>query len=217
MFDLLKKNVFVLPITRDLTSFEQATPTFKKTNLHKKILLFVGSFTPSKGISLLQTILPSLLKHHPDAFFIGIGKGPMLQDLKHSLSSFKDQILFTGKISHDHVASFMQSADIVLFPSLWEEPLSGVLFEAMACKKTLVASDRGGNKEVLVHKTTGFLLDPLQPQICEQTLETLLKNKQLRLRIGKQAYRFWKKTYSSDAIISQLEEIYHYAIKNNKR
>ncbi|HLX88703.1 MAG TPA: glycosyltransferase family 4 protein, partial [Acidimicrobiales bacterium] len=57
------------------------------------------------------------------------------------------------------VVPLLQSADVAVVPSLWPEPLSRALMEPLACGIPVVATDAGGNPEIL----NGWLADYLVP------------------------------------------------------
>ena len=74
---------------------------------------------------------------------------------------FKDKIIFTGK--QKHVESIINIFDIGVLCSCYGEGISNTIMEYMALGKPVIATDCGGNKEIVVHNVTGFLIEPKNP------------------------------------------------------
>src|SRR5690606_31163365 len=60
----------------------------------------------------------------------------------------KVPIITTDFVSPEDVHKWFWVADIFVCPSLWQEPLARVLYEAMAAGLPIVTTNRGGNPEV---------------------------------------------------------------------
>lgn len=67
------------------------------------------------------------------------------------------QILFTGK--RDDVADLLITADVFVSSSV-AEGISNAILEAMACARPVIATEVGGNPELVVHEQTGLLVSP---------------------------------------------------------
>ena len=88
------------------------------------------------------------------------GTGPYLPTLQQLAASLKlDNVLFIGKIPYAQMPEQYARCDLVVFPSLWPEPLGRVPLEAIAAGKPVIASRTGGIPEI-VTKKTGVLVPP---------------------------------------------------------
>ena len=71
-----------------------------------------------------------------------------------------------GEITVDEKADLLARAGAVLFPIQWPEPFGLVMTEAMASGTPVIAFAKGAAPEVIVHGTTGFLVETLD-EMCE--------------------------------------------------
>jgi glycosyltransferase involved in cell wall biosynthesis len=86
----------------------------------------------------------------------------------------------------DDLESVFGSLDVLLVPS-WEEPFGRVVAEAMAAGVPVVATSRGGPRELIDHSRTGFLVEPRRPAAWVQPVLGLLRDPALRSRVTAQA------------------------------
>jgi glycosyltransferase involved in cell wall biosynthesis len=67
-------------------------------------------------------------------------------------------------------ATFYDSVDVTVVPSLWHEPLARVIFESFAHGVPVLASSRGGSPELVVPGRTGWLFDPSEEGALERAM-----------------------------------------------
>jgi glycosyltransferase involved in cell wall biosynthesis len=118
------------------------------------VILVVAHLIPEKGVDVAIRALKEL----PDRVVLWvIGDGPerlALQRAAESLGVHK-RTLFCGL--QTDVSPFMQSADCLVCPSLWQEAAGLVILEAMACGLPVIGSSVGGIPEFITPDHTGFL------------------------------------------------------------
>lgn len=129
----------------------------------EKIVLYVGRFVREKGIHVLLNAASSILAEEPKAKFVIVGGGQR-DNLERFVRWFglSDRVLFTGFMKGRALHELYRCADVAVFPSLYE-PFGIVALEGMAAGCSVVASDAGGLKEVVLHDQTGtssFAGDP---------------------------------------------------------
>ena len=98
-------------------------------------------------------------------------------------------------------------SDIIIMPTNWEEPFSGIPLEASASKKTFIANKIGGITE-LKGKNSFILVEKDNIEKWIESINKLIKNKKLRERMGKNAYDIFIKNYDSSVIIKKIIDIY---------
>jgi glycosyltransferase involved in cell wall biosynthesis len=86
-----------------------------------------------------------------------VGDGPLRPELEH-----RENVRVTGLVPHDEVPRHLARADVLCQPSL-VEPFGQSLLEAMACGRSVVATQVGGPPE-FVTPEAGVLVDPLQEE-----------------------------------------------------
>ncbi|MDP8233786.1 MAG: glycosyltransferase family 4 protein [Candidatus Saelkia tenebricola] len=136
-------------------------------------VLFVGRLIEIKGILTLIKVA----RKNKDMTFVFIGEGPLLGRIKEAAKD--DNIIFLGRVKNTELSSWYNDADVVVMPSLYEEGYGRVILEALSCGTPVIASNRGGIKEVLTD-SVGMLIEPTEEEITkalkEINLEKLSKN-----------------------------------------
>jgi|GEM_PF-3723888 len=138
--------------------------------------------------------------------FVFVGDGPMLADMKTFAVSSNMDVIFTGR--QNKVADFLNAMDIVILTSNKVEGCSNVLIEAMACGKPIVATDVGGNRELIQHGENGFVVPPQQVSEMSNAIVQLCGDKTLRMQFSDNAFKMAEKKYSQRSMTHAFETLY---------
>jgi glycosyltransferase involved in cell wall biosynthesis len=116
----------------------------------EKWLVTACRLTPWKGVSALIEIMPDLIKEMPNLKLKIIGSGPEMDNLRKKIieNKVKNEVQLTGGLPHDQALSYIASADLFVLNSAYEG-LSHVIIEAMNQGVPVIASDAGGNNELV--------------------------------------------------------------------
>jgi glycosyltransferase involved in cell wall biosynthesis len=131
---------------------------------------FVGRLTNWKGVDTLLLAVRDL-----DRVAVDIaGEGPAAPHLLGLADQLGlgDRVRFLGRRSAGEIASLLSAADVLALPSLYEG-LSHTVLEAMAHGVPSVASDRGGNPEVIEDGKSGILIPAGSPDALRRALARL--------------------------------------------
>lgn len=112
---------------------------------------------------------------------IFIGDGPLRDELESQAKALTDIVWFAG--DRDDVGELMPLLDVFVLPSLGEG-VSNTVLEAMSCARPVVASDVGGNPELVDDGVTGLLFPVGDSQALAKALMSLLDDQQRRLVMG---------------------------------
>jgi glycosyltransferase involved in cell wall biosynthesis len=112
---------------------------------------------------------------------------------------------FLGKVSD--VRPLFHAADLVVHPSL-TEGLSNVVLEAMATSLPVVGTRIAGVRELIDDGITGLLVAPRNADALVEGLTTVLRDPDLRARMGKAARIRVEQRYSVDAMADAYEDLY---------
>jgi len=161
-------------------------------------ILFVGRLTNWKGV---ETILLALT-HMKNAILNVVGDGPstpFLHELSRQLT-LTDRVSFTGRLDHHEVARRMTESHVLVLTSLYEG-MSHTLQEAMASGLPCIASQRGGNDEVITSDRDGVLVEPQNVAALVAALSRLQDDESWRQRMALEA-RETSKRFSMDLTTS---------------
>jgi len=179
--------VFVVPGGVDVDGFEYS-PVPMRAPEERKIILMTGrGEDPAKGASVLIEAGERLARKRAD-FEIRITMpretpGP---------SWFRP----LGWLPRESIREQYREADVVVAPSLWEEPFGLVAVEAMATGRPVCASRVGGLQEIVAHGETGLLFDRGDSAALAASLNTLLDDATLRHRLGEAGRRRAQECYA---------------------
>jgi glycosyltransferase involved in cell wall biosynthesis len=126
----------------------------KSNDLFK--LLFIGRVTNWKGVESLLVAVNGISNVEVTI----CGDGPALivyQELNRRLGN--SNVIFTGRVTPSVISDFLARTDVLVLASLYEG-LSHTLLKAISFGKPCIASNIGGNPEVIKHGYNGLLFDP---------------------------------------------------------
>lgn len=173
---------------------------------------YIGSLSYNKGLQKITGIIKDILMVHKKAKFIITGDGELRHALEQEFSKFKGRVIFNGQVSYENMIYVYNELDIVLIPSLWEEPFSRVAIEAMAAGKPIIAANTGGLNNIIKNEF-GYLIDLNNPNDWEDALDLLVSKPLKRKMMGINALRESKK-YEIGFIANEINEIYE---KNDEK
>lgn len=115
------------------------------------------------------------------------------------------QVWFAG--SRDDVPALLRSLDVFVLPSL-AEGISNTIMEAMACGQPVVATDVGGNSELVVDGETGFLVPRADPGAMAEALQQYVHDADIRHAHGQAARRRAEREFSLDVMVDRYQAVY---------
>jgi len=121
-------------------------------------ILYVGRLELTKGIEKALEAFLLLKKRYQDLNFILCGEGSLKQKLVLKYGKVEG-LSFLGHVAHDEISSIYQKSDVLILPS-FSEGLSNVILEAMASGVAVIASNVGGNAQLLDFGQRGILIEP---------------------------------------------------------
>lgn len=131
-------------------------------------ILTAARLTPWKGVDHLIAALSRV----PDVRLVVAGEGEMLPALKRQVTSngLGNRVDFLGKVSRDKLALYMKAADYLALYSGYEG-LSHTLLESLLAGTPVIASDKGGNPEVVQHGVNGLLVPYVNVEALTAAIE----------------------------------------------
>lgn len=181
-------------------------------------LIFVGGLVPRKACDLALRAAAPLLRDDLASFCI-LGDGPernRLEQLVQSLGIEK-AVSFCGWTSHTEVLRRLQSADVLVFPSVRDFG-GGVVFEALAAGAVPVVVDFGGPGDI-VHPEVGYKV-PLTNESdvvsgIEKILADLAGNPDLLHRLRQQGMSYAQECLTWDAKAQVVTRILNWVLRRD--
>ena len=199
-----------IPVDRFSPTDDRRVLARKKLGFSSEELVIgaVGRLVNLKNHRLLIDAFSKLAPKHPYARLVIIGAGPLEEELRSRVQALRlqDRITLTGQRSD--VADLTPAFDIFALPSL-TEGLSIALLEACATGLPIIATEVGGNPEIIQHEKNGLLIPSEDVNALEQSLVRLLEDASLRQELGQQALNWVGHKASARAMADAYDEFYH--------
>jgi len=113
-----------------------------------------------------------------------------------------------GAMPNADVLALYPLADVVVVPSIVPDALSRVIIEAMAAGRAIVATRVGGTRELILHETTGLLVERADPHGLALALRRLLGDAGLRASLGAASRRHLDELTGRGSSVDQHLELY---------
>ncbi len=188
-----------------------------------KVILYVGRLVENKGADLLIGALRDLIKNGKRNLKLilcgaaGYSRNELTPYIKklHDLSEeIKDNVVFTGYVSHEDLLDYYLVADLVVIPSLVEEGFCIVAIEAMAFGVPLIVPNRGGLGELVQDLGGGKLLDKVSEKTIEEAVEDFFLNEEKYKLSSKKNMKRVSQEFAWDKICGDVLVYYKELVSN---
>lgn len=171
----------------------------------------VGRLVALKNHRLVIDTFPALLASHPNLHLAVIGEGPLQGELQARIDALglSERVHLTG--ARDDVPGLLPAFDVFVLPSR-TEGLSIALLEACAAGLAIVATDVGGNGEIVRDGATGCLIPSDDGSALQTALDSLLRSPPERQRLGDAARAWVAANASVDAMRQNYDMLYASAL-----
>jgi glycosyltransferase involved in cell wall biosynthesis len=181
-----------------------------------RVVGILANLRPVKDHDLFLRAAQIVAREVPDSAFLLAGRGELYQQLR-DLSAelgIGDRVFFTQ--GEGNVMDWLAGMSVGCLTS-FSEGFSNAIMEYMAAGLPVVAIDVGGNRDAIVHNETGFLVPDRTPEAMAQPIIELLRNEELRARMGDAGFRRCKELFAVDKTIGQLEQLYERLMAERER
>jgi len=206
--------VTVVPNGVDFTFFSQIPPASQVKALEHElaldpfdtVLITTSRLVQKNGVADIidaMTYLPEQTK------LLILGTGPLEKFLKEKteLLGLSSRIRFAGFVPHREFPLYLRASNIFIRPSLSEG--MGVSFlEAMAAGLPVIATPVGGIPDFLKDGETGLFCEVENPESIARQIETIMKDRELREKLIKNAREMVKTKYDWGLIVRDMKGIF---------
>jgi len=143
-----------------------------KTKSSKIRLGFVGLLSKSKGIEFILDKLINLKMQNIEIHIYGKGITQKYENFLRAKYSIYPNLFFHGFKDEKEI---YKNIDILIIPSLWNEPFGRVLIEALLYKIPVLATNRGGMPELITPGKNGYIFDVEKEENFEDKLAKIIE------------------------------------------
>lgn len=172
-----------------------------------------------KNVGMMVAALAEIRKNHlVDLVVFGVGFfSPELETIQQQIRelSLEKNVFLVPWMPRESVLAHLSQAKIYLSSARYEGLPIAVL-EAMSFGIPVVATNCDGNRDAVIHGTTGFLIEDFDSLAMASRVVTLLENKTLYEKMAHNAATIIKETFSIEKNSKELEVIYQTIYKREK-
>ena len=157
-------------------------------------------------------------RHNPDVEFLVVGydarkPGFSIAELKQygETMGITESLHFIG--GRRDTADLISLFDVAVLASL-SEGFSNVILEYMASSKPVVATEVGGNPEIVVQGETGLLVPPADGDALAGAILSILEDKEVALRFGMAGRKRIEEKFSLDVMLRNYENVFEQVINS---
>ena len=172
-----------------------------------RIVLWAGRLDPQKGFAIAVRAFGELARRFEDLWLVVAGDG---RD-RHAVASLspdaRRRVVMLGAVPNRELHRYHAAAEVYVAPATGHESFGVALVEALAAGVPVVATDIPGYREVIRGAVDGLLVPPGDAPALSEAVARVLEDPALAERLSA-AGRERARTFSWDAVIPRIEEIY---------
>ena len=176
----------------------------------KKVIGMVASFTINKDWNSFFKSARTILSKRDDVVFIAVGRGKDYKIIKSSINSeLKEKIYFFS--DYHPVEELINVFDIGVLTTntnYHQEGISNSIMEYMALEKPVIATNCGGNNELIINEETGFLVNNKDDQKISNLILYILDNPKLMYSIGLAGKERIEKYFNISNMVNKYIDLY---------
>lgn len=195
-------------------AYEELEDVRSKYNLKdKKVVVYVGAMSAWHGAEDLIEIANKL---DEDVRFLMVGKGLNILEGESKEESISSRFIFTGFVEYEDVPKYISAADVAVAPynpkgfrymekyGFYFSPIK--IFEYMACRKPVVASDVDIIRDIINENRCGLLAKPGDAEDFAEKIRMLMKDRVLREKFGDNGRNAVIEKYTWEKVADKIYE-----------
>jgi glycosyltransferase involved in cell wall biosynthesis len=214
--DISKSKIFITPYGVDTNTFNTCVKRGVMKNKwglkEEPVVLYVGMYSPKKGLEYLIEAISNVRKQIPDIMLVIAG--PALdanyeKKIKNLVAEkgLEKSVIFTGYFDEKYKPNVYMDADIVIEPTHYGMGYSFACIEASALGKPVIATKLLEEIGVVKNNVSGVVVPLRDSKSIAEAIIKLLKNKKLYARLSKLGTNFVK-SFNWDETARLTEEVY---------
>lgn len=180
----------------------------EKLNLSPDELVIgsVGYLYKNKGFEYLINAVKILVDNNLKLKLIIIGEGQERAELENWIRQYRLEkyVIMTGALE---AAPLLKAFDIYVCSSV-KEGLSYTIIEAMQAALPIIATQVGGNPELIENEKTGLLVESANPEAISQAIVKLINNPELAKQLGQNAHEKTLNDFTLEKMINETRKVY---------
>jgi glycosyltransferase involved in cell wall biosynthesis len=217
-YGVARESVAIIPNGVDISRFVSPLLSGEGTgpDTAEQRVGIVANLRPVKNLELFVRVAARLAQSHPNVRFDIAGEGELRGELQSLIDALTlhDRVRLLGTVAD--IPKFLDTLDVAVLCS-HSEGSPNAIMEYMAAGLPTVATDVGGNGEIVEDQQTGLLVSPGNEELLAAAIARLLEDRPLAARLGATARQRAFAEYSVEAQARRYEDFYCELAARKKR
>ncbi|MGH9350949.1 MAG: glycosyltransferase, partial [Terriglobia bacterium] len=204
---LPQRKIEVIPNGLSADAFVPAPPALPRSPATLRVGMIARMNNPVKNYPGFLRAAARLAPKFPYLEFVLVGDGPLRPELEQLSKSLglEDRVRFLG--DRQDIPAVLASLDVSVLNS-FSESLSNAILESMAAGLPVVATNVGGNADLVREGETGFLVPSDDEASLASAIERLIAQPGLRSAFGQKAREITLENYSVEGVVERYTQLY---------
>jgi alpha-maltose-1-phosphate synthase len=179
-----------------------------------------------KGCDITIEAFALVKKEIPDAFLLMSGSSNIIdlglrqdKDILYFRSLIKqlkiEDSVYINTFSIDkEMPDLYRFSDVIIYPSMFEEPFGLAMLEAMASAKPIIVTSVGGMPEIIHDDINGYVVPRRNHVLLAEKIIKLLKDDELRIKLGRTGRQQVEGLYTKEIYAKKIAKVFEDTIKN---
>jgi glycosyltransferase involved in cell wall biosynthesis len=184
-------------------------PAKKKENNKIPVILFVGRLIPEKGCQILLKAIRNLKQEGTPFHVLICGDGPYKNKLIEMSREYglEKEVCFLGVRTGQDLVNAIQQSDVLVVPSLIDEPFGLSAAESMGCEVPVIASNVGGLG--IMVKEVGLVFERGDEAGLAGQLKRLFEDPEMRMALGRKGRSIAVSRYDSEIMAGNYFRLFN--------
>lgn len=180
------------------------------------VLGVIGRLVHQKALDVILPAFSEVARSHDGATCIIIGEGPLRKEMEGLAGRLgvAGKVFFIGP--QPDIEDWLADVDVMVSASRYEG-LSLALAEAMAAAKPVIATDVGGNAELIIDGETGFIVPPEDVGALSSAIIRLLDSPGMMVSMGERGRRRVRENFTEEAMAMKVQALYDRLLAERRR
>ncbi|OZM57479.1 hypothetical protein CIB95_08475 [Lottiidibacillus patelloidae] len=194
-------------LSETVSANKKAIKSKLKIPTEKKVLIHLAEFNRNKSqIDLIEAAKIMKEVRH-DFIFLLVGEGHLREKMETIIAEEKLSNYVKTLGFRTDIVDLLSISTIGLNVSL-REGLPRSIMEMMLLKLPVVATNIRGNRDLVKHKKSGFLVPVQSPQEIARYCQVLLDNSEMRKAFGRNGKTIIESNYGLDEVLKEIDKVY---------
>jgi len=193
----------------DTELFHPPTKNEVEKKFSRPTVVYIGRMMAKKGVHILIKAMSDVVRRVPNTRFLFVGGGniSLYKKMIEQKGIPEKNFSFVGHVDRFECSKILREATVFVNPSFFENCSLSIL-EAMSCNTAVVASDVGGNREIIQSGKNGILVPQSEDKMLAESIISLLEDENFNKEVGKEARRTVETSFSSEKTAEETCKIY---------